>query len=620
MNPEAARLARGKLAAVIHANVESLEFLPYPEGYFDCITTGDVLEHLVDPEAVLARLLKYLSPQGVLVCSIPNIRHQSVLLDLAVNGRWQYQDEGLLDRTHLRFFTLIEIRQMLERLGLEAGTVTASQSPPVAAMEPIFEAVAKVGGDAEALRQESRIIQYIFQATPKDRVVQPPATGSVRVRIVIPVFNQASLTESCLYAIAGNTDDDPDYEAVVVDNGSTDWTRYLLHAFEGDIQVVNNDQNLGFAQACNLGNEGANAEYLLFLNNDTEPQQGWLEEMVALADSDPQIGIVGAKLVYPDSGQIQHAGIAMINGLPEHVYRGLEADDPQVNQLRDYDMVTGACLLIRRAVFNQIGGFDTDYLNGVEDVDLCLRVREAGFRVVYCPTSLVVHHEGQSEGRYDRVQENLQRFMGRWQGRFDEHGRLRTASQTAVLKMPRFEAVESTEQSATAEIQSPVSNGPTFGALATDEQIAAASAADFTGRVHWHGSFFVHSSLAYVNRELTLALMELGVGQMDLEPFEADQFGADEDPRFKDLAERFTTRFDDGTDISIRHRWPPDFTPAQKGLLVIYQPWEYGRIPQTWVLPLQQQVDQIWAYTAYVRNCYIDSGVAGKSQDRAFGG
>ena len=122
-----------------------------------------------------------------------------------------------------------------------------------------------------------------------------------------------------------------------------------------------------------------------------------------LADSDPRIGVVGAKLVYPDSGKVQHAGIEMVQGAPEHVFRGVEADDPRVCTVRDLDMVTGACLLVRRGLFEEIGGFDTDYLNGVEDIDLCLHVRERGYRVVFCPHSIVGHFEGQSEGRFAKV-------------------------------------------------------------------------------------------------------------------------------------------------------------------------------------------------------------------------
>ncbi len=559
LNPRAAALARQHLGRVIEGNIEELDFLPYPEGYFDCVVLGDVLEHLRDPEAVLRKLLGYLHPQGALVCSIPNIRHQSVMLDLLVNGRWRYRDEGLLDRTHLRFFTRTEISELLDRLGLRAEATSASASPPAKEMEPFIQAVAGLGGDAEMLRQESRIIQYIFRAV---RQTQPVLPARPQVSIVIPLFNKAELTEPCLLAVARNTGEDPDYEVVAVDNGSTDWTSYLLHAFEGDIRVLRNDQNLGFARACNQGVEAAQGEYVVLLNNDTLPQPGWLAALVRLADSDPQIGVVGARLLYPGTRKIQHAGLEMVKGVPEHVYRGVDADDPRVTRQRDLDMVTGACMLVRRELYQKLGGLDTEYVNGVEDVDLCLRVRQAGYRVVYCPESVVEHHEGASEGRFDRVRENLQRFYQQWGRSFDAAGRLVSAVAPAKVL-----------------------------------------------RGNWEGGFFLHSSLAHANRELVLALLNRGGCDLGLIQSEAPQFGAGEDPRFAPLAQRLGG-LEGEVDFHLRHRWPPDFGRPVQGKLILIQPWEFGRIPQAWLKPLHENVDQVWAYTNYVRQCYLDSGVA----------
>jgi len=556
LNPQAAALARKHLARVIEGNIEELEYLPYPVGHFDCIVLGDVLEHLRDPEAALRKLLGYLHPQGALVSSIPNIRHQSVMLDLLVNGRWRYRDEGLLDRTHLRFFTRAEISEMLERLGLRAETTTVSSSPPIKEMEPFIQAVAGLGGDAEVLRQESRVIQYIFRAVRKEKPAPVQAQAQApRVSLVIPLFNKAELTEQCLLGVARNTGDDPEYEVVAVDNGSTDWTVYLLHAFEGDIRVLRNEQNLGFARACNQGVEAATGEYVVLLNNDTLPQPGWLEAMVRLADSDPRIGVVGARLLYPGSGKVQHAGLEMVKGLPEHVYRGAAADDPRVLVQRDLDMVTGACMLVRRELFLQLGGLDVAYVNGVEDVDFCLRVRQAGHRVVYCPECVVEHHEGASEGRFDRVRENLLRFQQQWGHRFDAQGRF-----------------------------------------------LAAPAAGRPLRGNWEGAFLVPSSLAHANGELVRALLAEGDCELGLIPSEPPQWGGG------DLAGRLGQGLAGEVDFHLRHRWPPDFSRPASGKLVLIQPWEFGRIPQDWLGPLEQ-VDQVWAYTRYVRQCYLDSGV-----------
>ncbi len=323
---------------------------------------------------------------------------------------------------------------------------------------------------------------------------QPAGSLKPRVTIVIPVFNQAEMTEKCLFAIAENTGEDPDYGVVVVDNGSTDWTMYLLHAMEGDVQVLNNDQNEGFGRACNKGGSAGSAgEYLLFLNNDTVPRPGWLRALLELADGSPEIGVVGAKLVYPDSGKIQHAGIAMVEGVPDHVNRGLDEDDPRVNEVQDYDMVTGACLLIRKSLFEQLGGFDADFINGVEDVDLCLRARDLGFRVVYCPHSVVEHHEGASEGRFDNVAVNLDLFHERWGDRFDAQGRF----------IPHSERREDFPSGPRREIS-----------------VAEQSVVTEQLTVNWEGSFMLHSSLAYVNREMTLALLASERCDLGLQSFE----------------------------------------------------------------------------------------------------
>ena len=97
--------------------------------------------------------------------------------------------------------------------------------------------------------------------------------------------------------LAAHTGEDPDYEVIIVDNASSDWTKYLLLAFEGDVEILRNDENVGFARANNQGARSARGEYVLFLNNDTEPLDGWLREMVQLADSDERIGVVGAGLL-----------------------------------------------------------------------------------------------------------------------------------------------------------------------------------------------------------------------------------------------------------------------------------------------------------------------------------
>lgn len=236
--------------------------------------------------------------------------------------------------------------------------------------------------------------------------------------IVMPVCNRGELTRDCLTALAA-LDGLPDYELIVVDNGSTDGTAEFLAQLGGDVRIITNAENVGFAKACNQGAALAQGKYLVFLNNDTIPQPGWLNALVMEAEGDSSVGIVGSKLLYPD-GTIQHAGVVRDcqHLLPYHIYKSFAGEHPAVNQRREFQIVTAACLLIRRSLFEEVGKFDEGYLNGLEDADLCLKVRAHGYLVVYQPRSVVVHLESQTPGRKTHESENAAHFLDRWGGQW----------------------------------------------------------------------------------------------------------------------------------------------------------------------------------------------------------
>lgn len=216
----------------------------------------------------------------------------------------------------------------------------------------------------------------------------------MKASIIIPLFNRYDLTEKCLLSLL------PDYNAgheiVLVDNGSTDATKDLL-------VTIRNPRNKGFAVACNQGARAAKGDVLVFLNNDTEPLQGWLEPLLAAMP-----GIAGPKLIYPD-GSIQSAGISVDF---TRAY-GQEAVNIQTDTgAGPVDAVTGACLAIDRETFDRCMGFDSGYWNGYEDVDLCLKAGGA----TYVPESVVLHHESQSDRgeRFKAVGENVRRLRAKW--------------------------------------------------------------------------------------------------------------------------------------------------------------------------------------------------------------
>jgi len=254
-------------------------------------------------------------------------------------------------------------------------------------------------------------------APPSPEVAQEdPPSGPQRVlsSIIIPVFNNLSLTRQCLESIGENTD--VPHEIIVVDNGSSDGTRdYLLQLeAEGWVRVIYNRTNLGFARASNQGAQAAQGDLLVFLNNDTIVQPRWLEEMAACARQDENIAAVGAKLLYPDD-TIQHAGVAFNDQkLVHHIYQHYDKDHPAVNKERAFQAVTAACMLIKKDLFFAAGAFDESYRNGYEDVDLCFTLREQGYKVVYNPRAVVYHLESKTPGRHDYGLENSRIFRDKW--------------------------------------------------------------------------------------------------------------------------------------------------------------------------------------------------------------
>jgi GT2 family glycosyltransferase len=263
--------------------------------------------------------------------------------------------------------------------------------------------------------------QRLRAATP--RHVGEPApvrvsSVSFDCSIIIPVFNRADLTEQCLVTLADVTRG-VTFEVILIDNASNDGTAALLASLGGDVQIIRNEENRGFAVACNQGARAARGRHLVFLNNDTVPLPGWLTALVTELDTDPDVAVVGSKLLFAD-GTIQHAGVIFGRELPlpYHAFYRATATLPAVNRRRELQCVTAACMAVRREVFEAIGGFDEGYRNGFEDVDFCLQVRERGGRVIYQPQSTLYHLESQTAGRKTHDETNAKRLMDRWSARW----------------------------------------------------------------------------------------------------------------------------------------------------------------------------------------------------------
>ena len=253
-----------------------------------------------------------------------------------------------------------------------------------------------------------------------------PASETPRVSVIVPTFGQDLHTFTCLKAVAAQALEVP-LEVLVMDDCAPVAAARVLEGVTG-VRFERNERNLGFLRNCNRGATLARGEYLLFLNNDAVPEPGSIAALLRLLERSPDIGIAGAKLVYPD-GRLQEAGgIVWRDGSAWNVGRGDDPDRPEHNYLRDVDYCSGACLMISRALFEAVGGFDEHYLPAYyEDADLCFKVRAAGKRVVYQPAAEAVHFEGVSHGvdtatgiKRHQV-ENQRKFQQRWQGALQSH-------------------------------------------------------------------------------------------------------------------------------------------------------------------------------------------------------
>jgi len=232
--------------------------------------------------------------------------------------------------------------------------------------------------------------------------------------IIIPVWNKLDLTKQCLSALAAAATD-VTFEVIIVDNGSVDGTKEFLAGLKGNVQIVRNEKNLGFAKGCNQGARVARGKYLVFLNNDTVPQPHWLNPLVDEVEKHPEVGAVGSKLLFAD-GSVQHAGVVFMRSFRSayHIYRTASSTVPAVNQRREFLAVTAACMLIRREVFEEALGFDESFINGFEDVDLCLKIQEKGYHVIYQPRSVLYHLESQTSGRNSHDEHNSRLLEERW--------------------------------------------------------------------------------------------------------------------------------------------------------------------------------------------------------------
>lgn len=264
-------------------------------------------------------------------------------------------------------------------------------------------------------------------AAPGHFRVRREIRGEPKVSIVIPTRDNVSLLRRCVESIEAMTNH-RGYEILIVDNDSAD-PETVEYLSDVSHRVVRFEGGFNYSSINNFAVSRTDGEHILLLNDDTEVISGeWLSAMLEQSQR-PEVGAVGAKLLYPD-GRIQHAGVVMEVGNPwtpgraGHAYKLYDADSPShlgtLQATCNYSAVTGACMMLRREVFEEVGGFDEEnFAVAFNDVDLCLRIRERGYFIVYTPHAKLYHHESASRGLYSDRPEEPRHMRERWGGTLD---------------------------------------------------------------------------------------------------------------------------------------------------------------------------------------------------------
>jgi GT2 family glycosyltransferase/2-polyprenyl-3-methyl-5-hydroxy-6-metoxy-1,4-benzoquinol methylase len=256
------------------------------------------------------------------------------------------------------------------------------------------------------------------------RIKLPAPGAAAYVSIIVPVFNELATTIECLRSIAAAADAKVSFEVIVANDASTDATAATLAAV-ANLKLLNQPKNLGFLRNCNAAAKLARGERIVLLNNDTQVTPGWLAALSTALD-EPGVGAVGPRIVYPN-GVLQEAGNRIRRGGSVEMIGLTDVpENPRWGYARDVDYVSGACLMLRRALFEALGGFADDLAPAYcEDLDLSLRIRAKGLRIMYTPRAEILHHLSKSSDglssayKHGLIARNMQILSERHQAVFD---------------------------------------------------------------------------------------------------------------------------------------------------------------------------------------------------------
>jgi GT2 family glycosyltransferase len=234
----------------------------------------------------------------------------------------------------------------------------------------------------------------------------------ISLSIIIPVFNCLELTQLCLKSLETSLKGVIDYEVIIVDDGSTDGTREFLQTLtEPPYRILLNKDKVNFAINNNRSATIARGELLCLLNNDTELPDGWLQPMLAGLETYPDAGFIGNVQKIHATERYDHFGVVFPSWLtPIHYGQHLKQRPALHGAYSRWAAVTAACVLIKKDVFLSVGGFNESYVNGCEDMDLCIRLHQKGHWHYVAHESEILHHKGSSPSRKKHNNTNLEKF------------------------------------------------------------------------------------------------------------------------------------------------------------------------------------------------------------------
>ena len=237
---------------------------------------------------------------------------------------------------------------------------------------------------------------------------------SVRVSLIISVFEQIEYTKRCLSSLERTLNGKVEYEVLIVDDASEDGSAEFLRSLKVPFQVFFNSERKGFAKNNNLAASKAKGEFLCLLNNDVFVKGDWLLPMIKVFEEKEDAGVIGNVQRLAESRKYDHMGVVFgPQGNPRHYGQWFKQRD-FCGEIKRWSAVTAACCLVRRNDFLKLGGFDEICINGCEDVDLCLRYNRNGFCNYVVHDSVVLHVKGASAGRKLYNDRNSQILLERW--------------------------------------------------------------------------------------------------------------------------------------------------------------------------------------------------------------